>query len=67
MRTNQTKTTIFSELKLLSRGQVAGLLGVSVMTIKRYQQRGALKAIYLSPRAIRYHSQDVQNLIQMAS
>jgi len=48
---------------LLSRQLVAKKLGVSAMTVKRYQNRGLLNPIYLSSRAIRYRPEDVENLI----
>ncbi len=60
------KDTNNLELKLLSREQVAELLSVSKMTIKRFEKRGMLNPVILSPRSIRYHSQDVQKLIQQA-
>ena len=64
MRNHKAETNTINELKLLSRDQVAGILSVSKMTIKRYERRGMLSPVYLSSRAIRYHSQDVQRLIQ---
>jgi predicted DNA-binding transcriptional regulator AlpA len=60
------KDTNNLELKLLSREQVAELLSVSKMTIKRYEKRGMLHPVILSSRSIRYHSQDVQKLVQQA-
>lgn len=67
MKNIKTETTDFTELKLLSRDQVAGLLAVSKMTIKRYEKRGMLNPVFLSARSIRYYSQDVQKLIQQAA
>lgn len=52
---------------LMSRQHVAQKLGVSAMTVKRMQNRGMLKAIYLSSRAVRYRPEDVENLILEAS
>lgn len=63
----QTIKTNESSQSLMSRQLVAQKLGVSPMTIKRYQNRGLLKPIYLSSRAIRYRPEDVQNLIMEAS
>lgn len=60
------KDTNNLDQKFWSRKQVAGLLSVSTMTIKRYEKRGLLNPVILSSRSIRYHSQDVQKLIQQA-
>lgn len=54
------------EPKLWSREQVAEILSVSRMTVKRLEKRGLLNPVILSSRSIRYHSQDVQKLIQQA-
>lgn len=67
MKNTKTETSDFKELKLLSRDQVAGLLAVSKMTIKRYEKKGMLNPVFLSSRSIRYYSQDVQKLIQQAA
>ena len=64
MRNIQTTTNPLNEFKLLSRNQVAAILSVSNMTVKRYERRGMLNPVLLSSRSIRYHSQDVQKLIQ---
>lgn len=40
------------------------MLGVSTITISRYQKRGKLNAVYLSCRAVRYHLEDVEKLIR---
>jgi len=60
------KDTNNLEPKLWSREQVAEILSVSRMTVKRLEKRGMLNPIILSSRSIRYHSQDVQKLIQQA-
>lgn len=48
---------------LISRRDVASLLQVSTMTVKRYQRKGLLRAVYFGPRLIRYAKQDVLDLI----
>lgn len=52
---------------LMSRKHVASKLGVSCMTVKHYQNRGLLKPIYLSSRAVRYRAENVENLILEAT
>lgn len=49
-------------IELLSRGQVADLLGVCTRTIRRWEQVGRLPCVKIG-RSIRYRSQDVKNLI----
>lgn len=49
---------------LLSRKQVAGLLGVCSATVKRYQARGQLPAVVLNCRLVRYRLPDVEQMIQ---
>jgi len=48
---------------LLSRKDVAALLGVHTETIKRYQRRGILPAIILNSRVTRYEQAAVERLI----
>ena len=69
MKTNHKRTIEVQNPNsaLLSRQLVAKKLGVSSMTVKRYQNRGLLNPIYLSSRAIRYRPEDVENLILEAS
>jgi hypothetical protein len=65
MKTNHKRTIEVQNPNsaLLSRQLVAKKLGVSAMTVKRYQNRGLLNPIYLSSRAIRYRPEDVENFI----
>ena len=49
--------------RLMSRRQVANLLGVHPETIKRYQQRGLLPAIVINSRLVRYEPEDVEKLL----
>jgi len=48
---------------LLSRRQVAAMMGLHTETIKRYQRRGILPAIVLNSRVTRYDPADVERLI----
>ena len=50
--------------RLLSRREVAALIGVHTETIKRYQRKGLLPAIILNSRLIRYERADVEKLLQ---
>ena len=49
-------------IELLSRDQVADLLGVCTRTLRRWEQVGRLPCIKIG-RSIRYRSLDVKNLI----
>ncbi len=49
---------------LLSRREVASMLGVHTETIKRYQRKGLLPAIVFNSRLIRYERTEVDRLIQ---
>ena len=49
---------------LLSRKDVARLLGCHVETVKRMQRRGQLPAIILNSRFIRYSRSDVEKLLR---
>jgi predicted site-specific integrase-resolvase len=66
-KTPQTQKPNESPKALMSRQLVAQKLGVSAMTVKRMQNRGMLKPIYLSARSVRYRPEDVENLILEAS
>ena len=50
--------------RLMSRREVASMLGVHTETIKRYQHQGRLKAIILNSRLIRYERAEVEKLLQ---
>ena len=50
--------------RLMSRREVAALIGVHTETIKRYQHQGRLKAIILNSRLIRYERAEVEKLLQ---
>jgi len=48
---------------LLSRKQVAKILGLSTKTVKIYQRSGTLPAIVLNSRVTRYYPKDVDKLV----
>ncbi len=50
--------------RLMSRREVASMLGVHTETIKRYQRRGILPAIILNSRLVRYERADVEKFLQ---
>ena len=50
--------------RLMSRREVAALIGVHTETIKRYQRKGLLPAIVFNSRLIRYERTEVDRLIQ---
>ena len=65
---NQQKETVPNILDvLLSRRQVAVMLGVSTETIKRRERDGLLKAIRFNSRLVRYRRADVERMINEAS
>jgi predicted site-specific integrase-resolvase len=53
--------------KLLSRVVVAGLLEVSVYTVRRYERQGKLHAVRLSANCVRYRESEVAALIESAT
>jgi len=50
--------------KMLTRKQVASLLGVHTETVKRYGRKGLLKTIRFSARAVRYSEAEVLNFMR---
>lgn len=58
-----TKQAIIS---LLSRAQVATIIGTCPHTVQRLTRRGVLPAIVFNSRLIRYHPDDVQAYIRSA-
>lgn len=50
-------------IKLLNRKEVANILGVCTRTIRNWEQVGRLACVKVSPRCIRYRSQDVEKLV----
>ena len=64
MKTNHKRTIDVQNPNsaLLSRQLVAKKLGVSSMTVKRYQNKCLLNPIYLSSRAVCYKSYDTEIL-----
>jgi excisionase family DNA binding protein len=48
---------------LLKKQDAAKILGVSTMTVSRYIQGGKLKAVKLSPRAVRIDSAELESFI----
>jgi len=59
------KTTSLPPLmeKLLTRGQVAALFGVTKHTVRMYERRGLLSSLRLNHRVVRYDAADVQQLL----
>jgi len=49
---------------LLSRKAVAAFIGVSVMTIKRYEQKGMLHPLKLSERLVRYRPEEIERFLE---
>lgn len=52
--------------RLLSRAQVAQILGVCPHSIQRLTRRGLLPAIFFNSRTIRYEPEVVETFIQVA-
>jgi predicted site-specific integrase-resolvase len=52
---------------LLTRRQVAAMLGLSTESVKRYERKGAIRSIKLNSRVIRYRPEDVRRLIEAGS
>lgn len=48
---------------LLSRKEVAQILGVHPGSVKRYEKRGLLRPVKFNPRLIRYHRETVEEFI----
>lgn len=51
---------------LLSRAQVAALLGVCTHTVQRMERAGLLKSVRFNRRLLRYRDEDVQRSIAEA-
>lgn len=56
-----------SELRLLSRKNVAEILGLSVPTVKRYQQQGLLRPIVVNARLVRYRYEDIIDFVNQSA
>lgn len=52
---------------LLSRRDVAAMMGTSTETVKRRERDGTLKAIKFNARLTRYRREDVETMIAQAS
>ncbi len=50
--------------KMLTRKQVASLLGVHVESVKRYGRKKLLNTVRFSSRAVRYSEAEVLNLMR---
>lgn len=48
---------------LLTRAEVAGILGISKHTVWNLERRGLLKPIRLSQRTLRYKAEEVENAL----
>jgi predicted DNA-binding transcriptional regulator AlpA len=46
-------------LKMLTRKQVASMLGCHIETIKRYSRNGLLRPVKFTARAVRYSEQEI--------
>lgn len=51
-------------LKMLTRKQVASMLGCHVETIKRYSRNGLLHGVKFTKRAVRYSEAEVLNFMR---
>ncbi len=49
---------------LLSRKAVAALIGVSTMTLKRWEKRGMLHPLKLSERLVRYRPEEIEKFLE---
>ncbi len=49
--------------KLLTRQEVANALRIHTRTLARWEEKGLLKPLKFSARAIRYRKEDVERLI----
>lgn len=54
-------------LALLTRQQVADLLGISLVTLWRWDQEGRLPALRLGPQTVRYRREDIDEFIAKGS
>lgn len=52
---------------LLRAREVAAILGVSIETVRRYEEEGSLHGVRLSTRALRFTINDVRALIAARS
>jgi len=51
-------------LKMLTRKQVASMLGVHIETIKRYGRKGLLHPVKFTARAVRYPEAEILNFMR---
>jgi len=62
------KDSDFSNLKgfdkMLTRGEVAQILGVSERQVYRLEQRGCLPKVHLTKNIVRYLPKDLEKLIE---
>ncbi len=58
----QQLVKVSAAVLLLSQAEAARVLNCSRFTIRRLEQQGTLKAVYLTPRLKRYRFADVQAL-----
>lgn len=49
---------------LLSRKEVAQIVGVHPGSIKRYEKKGLLKPVKINQRLIRYHRETVEEFVR---
>ena len=63
---NAVNQLVHEEVRLLSRRQVAERLGLSVMTIKRWEKRGLLKAKKFNARVVRIPESELKRLMDEA-
>ena len=64
LKAYNVKDTKKSEEKPFTRKEVAELLGLSVQTVNRMLNRGVLKRIHVSQRAVRISPQSVRELLE---
>ena len=56
-----------TKTRLLSRAEVARLLGVCPHTVQRMERAGRLKSVKFNRRLLRYQETDVQRLLTEAA
>lgn len=59
-----TTHDVTKRTQLISRKEASNMLGVSTMTISRYQKSGRLNPVYFSSRTVRYELKEVEKFIK---
>ena len=66
-KTTTAKVIISYPAPLLSRKQVAEILGVHVKTIERYDRAGMIHALRINRRVVRYRRDEVERMLSLAA